>query len=97
MVDTAGQLNRFALSDSGSFNNDIIQYYADDLGPEQHQLVLSADQTPSTGQFMDVDALTVFSSAGGNNSNRTNNGSPSFVLRPWFFKYYVEPDFNRQT
>jgi hypothetical protein len=84
LVDTAGQLtdSRCQIqADSAMFNVNFVQFYADNLGPEQHQLVLSADQTPSTGQFMDVDAVTIFSSAGGNSSNGANNASPSFVLR----------------
>jgi len=62
---------------AGALHTQTLLYYADNLGPEQHQLVLSADQTPSTGQFMDVDAVTIFSSAGGNSSNGANNASPS--------------------
>lgn len=54
-----------------------LLYYADNLGPQQHQLVLSADQTSGTSQFMDVDAVTTFSSSGGNNSVGANNAGPS--------------------
>jgi hypothetical protein len=48
-----------------------LLYYADNLGSQQHQLVLSSDQSLNTGQFIDFDAITVYSSSDA--SDGTNN------------------------
>lgn len=52
-----------------------LLYYADNLGSQQHQLVISSDQSSNTGQYIDFDAVTVFSSSNADGIN--NAGAPA--------------------
>lgn len=54
----------------------LLQYYAMGLGSNQHNLTLSADPTTNTGPFIDVDAITVYSTSGGS-SNQTASEPPT--------------------
>jgi len=56
----------------------ILLYFANDLGPGQHNLVLTADPQQvgqqNTGRFMDIDAVNVYTASGGSGNN-TAGGS----------------------
>ena len=48
-------------------------YYADNLGGsgQQHQLAFSAAPSASAGQYLDIDAVTVYTSSGGSSSDHS--------------------------
>ncbi|KAF8070671.1 hypothetical protein FPV67DRAFT_1035931 [Lyophyllum atratum] len=74
-----GRSNLFSAGAGGfasSLHPQVLLYYANNLGSQPHVLTMASVAQDGTGPFMDIDAITVFSSATpSTNNNPSNPGS----------------------
>ncbi|KAJ3807978.1 hypothetical protein F5876DRAFT_67666 [Lentinula aff. lateritia] len=62
---------------ASTLHSQILLYYAQGLGSNQHSLVVAADPQSGTGPFIDVDAVVVYSSIPGSTTSSSNPTSTS--------------------
>lgn len=59
-----------------SINSSLLfQYYANNLGAEQHNLVLAPHPQQTTGQFLDLDFITIYTASEEDIGNSTTTPS----------------------
>ncbi|KII92755.1 hypothetical protein PLICRDRAFT_37553 [Plicaturopsis crispa FD-325 SS-3] len=69
-------MNGGANGEASVLHPKTLLYYANNLGAGQHNLTLANDPQSGTGQFIDVDAVTVYS-ASGKSAGNNSSASPS--------------------
>ncbi|KAJ3984758.1 hypothetical protein F5890DRAFT_1514962 [Lentinula detonsa] len=57
---------------ASTLHTQVLLYYAQGLGSNQHSLTVSADPQSGTGPFIDVDAIVVYSSTGPGSSTSSS-------------------------
>ncbi|KAH7874559.1 uncharacterized protein C8R40DRAFT_1106945 [Lentinula edodes] len=62
---------------ASTLHSQILLYYAQGLGSNQHSLVVAADPQSGTGPFIDVDAVVVYSSIPGSTTSSSKPTSTS--------------------
>ncbi|KAK0225868.1 hypothetical protein IW262DRAFT_1358271 [Armillaria fumosa] len=77
-VSVDGLETTFSGSSNGSVSSlhpGILLYFSNGLGPDNHTITISAYREPSTGPFIDIDAIIVYFSNGTNNDGGPVNGA----------------------
>jgi hypothetical protein len=72
---------------ASTLHTKVLLYYAVGLGPNQHNLTVTADPETNTGPFIDVDAVFVYSTNGGSSTgasqpSSTSQSSPQRDVKP---------------
>lgn len=77
-VSVDGRETTFSGGSNGSVSSlhpGILLYFSNALGPDNHTITISAYREPSTGPFIDIDAIIVYSSNETNNESGPVNGA----------------------
>ncbi|KAK0504818.1 hypothetical protein EDD18DRAFT_1126597 [Armillaria luteobubalina] len=74
-VSVDGRETTFSGGSNGSVSSLHPGYFSNALGPDNHTITISAYREPSTGPFIDIDAIIVYSSNETNNESGPVNGA----------------------